>query len=259
MNNYTTNYEFRQVNSKYIFSDMDYQRTLDLNRVRKIVANFDKNLVNPVKVSFRDGKYYVFDGQHTLAALKALNHNQDLPVYCKVYTGLTKKQEAQLFSQQNGISRSVKTSAKFKALYVAGDVEIAEMVKLAQTAGFIVDFSESKTPYRIVAVSKLYKIFKETSSSEFLDILNTINAAWNGLTESLSTEILGGMYLFCTKYRGQFNHDLLIKQLSKVAPAQIISYGKMYKDGGDIRYAVQILNAYNKNLSKKRLKDDLLR
>lgn len=67
---YNRNYEYKQVNSAFIVIDEDYQRELDQNRVKRIVANFNPDLVNPIKVSYRNGKYYVFDGQHTLAALK---------------------------------------------------------------------------------------------------------------------------------------------------------------------------------------------
>ena len=45
-----------------------YQRELNPNRVRKIAAEFDEHIANDPKVSFRDGHYYVFDGQHTIAA-----------------------------------------------------------------------------------------------------------------------------------------------------------------------------------------------
>ena len=50
-----------------------YQRELNPNRVRKIAAEFDEHIANDPKVSFRDGHYYVFDGQHTIAARKLRN------------------------------------------------------------------------------------------------------------------------------------------------------------------------------------------
>ena len=57
-----------------------YQRELNPNRVRKIAAEFDEHIANDPKVSFRDGHYYVFDGQHTIAARKLRNGGQDLPI-----------------------------------------------------------------------------------------------------------------------------------------------------------------------------------
>ena len=77
-----------------------YQRELNPNRVRKIAAEFDEHIANDPKVSFRDGHYYVFDGQHTIAARKLRNGGQDLPIRCKVFYGLSELDEAILFAQQ---------------------------------------------------------------------------------------------------------------------------------------------------------------
>ena len=75
-----------------------YQRELNSRRVREIAENFDERVANEPKVSARDGRFYVFDGQHTIAARKLLNGGRDLPILCKVYTGLTERDEAVLFA-----------------------------------------------------------------------------------------------------------------------------------------------------------------
>ena len=62
-----------------------YQRKFNARRALKIAADFDERIANEPKVSYRDGKFYVFDGQHTIAARKLLNNGEDLPVKCKVY------------------------------------------------------------------------------------------------------------------------------------------------------------------------------
>ena len=49
------NFEFKWINTKLILSDQGYQRPVDPVRVALIVKNFDRNLVNPPKLSFRDG------------------------------------------------------------------------------------------------------------------------------------------------------------------------------------------------------------
>ena len=50
-----------------------YQRELNTARVHKIAAEFDERIANEPKVSCRNGHYYVFDGQHTIAARKHRN------------------------------------------------------------------------------------------------------------------------------------------------------------------------------------------
>ena len=86
-----------------------YQRELRVNRVRRIAAKFDPCLLNPPKVSYRNGHYYVFDGQHTVAVLKLLNGGKDLMIRCIVYTGMTESEEALLFAQQTGEIRPADT------------------------------------------------------------------------------------------------------------------------------------------------------
>ena len=68
--------EWRLVKPKEINIDPLYQRNLDEKRVAKMVKQYNPNLVNPPKVSFRDGKYWVFDGQHTIDAQKSQRRQQ---------------------------------------------------------------------------------------------------------------------------------------------------------------------------------------
>ena len=71
-----------------------YQRNFNVNRAKKIAEEFDERIANEPKVSFRDGRYFVFDGQHTVAARKFLNGGEDLPIKCKVYFDMTEQEEA---------------------------------------------------------------------------------------------------------------------------------------------------------------------
>jgi len=254
--NYTNKPEYRQLYSSKLTVSGVYQRALDNNRVRKIVAAFNSRLVNPIKVSHRDNKYYVFDGQYTLAALKLRNGNSDLLVDCKVFEGLSEADEAILFAEQNGISRGVESIAKFKARYVARDIDVIGMIELTNKSGLYINFSKSKVPNKITAISKAYKIFKSVSAADYIEILSILKESWEGSKESLTMEILGGIYLFHIKYKGKYNRELLINQLSKVSPLVIKREGKAYSGGGDLRFATQIFNIYNKNLSKRRLKEN---
>ncbi len=95
-------FEYKEINSRFIISDQDYQHQLNTVRVSNINKEFDPDLVNEPKVSFRDGRYYVFDGQHTIALLKLRNGGRDLPILCKVFYGKTKVEEARLFEDQTG-------------------------------------------------------------------------------------------------------------------------------------------------------------
>lgn len=102
----------------------NYQREVNNNRVKRIVKYFDERIANEPKVSFRDGKYYVFDGQHTISARKLMNGNQDIPILCKVYMGMTEQEEAALFSKQTGESAPLTAGVRIRA-EIFGEDEVA--------------------------------------------------------------------------------------------------------------------------------------
>ena len=81
-----------------------YQRNFNAKRAQKIADEFDERIANEPKVSYRDGRYFVFDGQHTIAARKLLNNGEDVSIKCRVYFGMTEQDEALLFAQQFGVS-----------------------------------------------------------------------------------------------------------------------------------------------------------
>lgn len=97
-----TDYRMMSINTKDINipnSPQGYQRSRkEKNRIAEIVANFDERIANEPKLSYRDGHYNCFDGQHTIAARKAINKGKDLMIRCKVYYEQTLEDEAFLFA-----------------------------------------------------------------------------------------------------------------------------------------------------------------
>ena len=79
------------------------------------------HVANEPKVSFRNGQFIVTDGQHTIEGRILCNGGKDLPILCKVYTGMTVEQEALLFAEQNGFSAPLTAGIKLRAKVVGGD------------------------------------------------------------------------------------------------------------------------------------------
>lgn len=250
-------YTYNTINSEKLISDPAYQRAIDERRVKRIVSNFNPAIANEPKVSHRNGRYYVFDGQHTLAALKMLNGNRHLPVECKVYTGLTQQDEARLFSEQNGLARGVMRNDKMKALYVAGDVDVRDLHDTLEHMGITFNFSKSKGDNKIVAYGTALRIFTNVSREDFRQIIDLIRQSWKGDADSFSNEILNGMYVFYMTYKGQFDINKAIKRFGRVSPLKIVRDGKLYTKGGNKRFAMQLVIAYNRG-AKARLDERLL-
>ena len=65
----------------------------------------------------------MIDGQHTIVGLKTLNGGNDLSILCRVYTGLTKEEEALVFAEQTGASTPLSAGCVGEALPAAETAE----------------------------------------------------------------------------------------------------------------------------------------
>lgn len=251
-------FEYKQISSKCLVVDDGYQRLLDFSRVKRIVSNFNPNLINPIKVSYRDGKYFVFDGQHTLKSLMTKNGG-DLMVDCKVYYGMTYEDEARLFSEQNGLCRGVESGQKLLALYEAKDIDVVDFKETVEGCGIACSFKRmgGATRNAIGCYKSVFDIYSKYGKSHLQEVLKTILEVWNGEGESLRKEVIIGMDVFIRTYKGEYNKASLVKRLSSVSPITLCRDANAFVTGGNKRYARIILQYYNKGTSANRLEDKL--
>lgn len=170
-------FESKLLSPSLIKYDPLYQRELDGNRAAKIAAEFNGDLFNEPKVSYRDGAYWCFNGQHSIAAWKILHNNEDKPVMCKVFRGMTWLDECEAFVAQNGIAKDPTTNQKLRAAYNSKNPDVVTMVELATQAGFLVDFNRGQIQNRIVCTSALFKALKKLGPEPYLEMLTVIQKA----------------------------------------------------------------------------------
>ena len=130
--------------SKLIYPREIYQRGVERKRVELIARDFNEYIVNEPKVSFRNGRYYVMDGQHTIEGCILLNGGEDRPILCKVYTGLTMEQEALLFAEQNGHSAPLSAGIKLRAKVVGGDAPSKAFVAATNRVGLSLNYDSMR-------------------------------------------------------------------------------------------------------------------
>lgn len=237
-------FEHRMLLPSQLKVDRTYQRPLEQARVNRIVKEFDGDIFNEPKVSYRDGQLWIFNGQHSIAAWRIVHDGKDEPLDCKVYKGMTWLEECEAFIKQNGFDKDVTINEKLAAGLNARKPEVVDMVDKAKLAGFVVDFSQSKTPTRIVATSTLLRAYNQLGGDDYLDMLTAISEAWYGDMDAISTQILSGMTAFYRTYGGKFKREDLVNSLKRVQPFEIIRNGKaaaIKKNG----YARQIVDTYN--------------
>ena len=137
-----------------------YQRGVERKRVELISREFNEYIVNEPKISFRNGRYYVTDGQHTIEARILRNGGKDLPILCKVYTGLTMQQEALFFAEQNGHAAPLTAGIRLRAKVVGGDAPSKAFVAATNRVGLSLNYDSMQlSDYRISCVGTALKLY----------------------------------------------------------------------------------------------------
>ena len=109
--------KFANVPVSEIRVDSTYQRTLR-RHVLLMAANWDYDKCDALVVSYRDGVFWVIDGQHRYEAAKR-NNVEYLP--CQIYEGLTQHQEAVKFVQSNTNIALLSPYDTYRANLLIGD------------------------------------------------------------------------------------------------------------------------------------------
>ena len=108
------------------------------------------------KVSFRDGRYYVFDGQNTVEARRACNGGKDLPIRCKVFLSLSKEDEATLFALQTGISTCLTAGERLRANLVARNPDAIHFVRATVDTGVEFAYDGIRASWKIYCIETAY-------------------------------------------------------------------------------------------------------
>ena len=215
-------YEFEYISSDKLEVLRDaYQKPLNKRRVAQIVANFDENIANEPKVNFRDGHYYVFDGQHTYAALVLMNGGEPLLIRCKVYRDLTKEQEAMLFAAQTGFAAKPTPANRLRAMIYAGDPEAIAFRDATERAGLLLDPDGVRSKNHILCINTCLQEFRRVGAEAYTDALSIISTAWDGAPDSLLGDIIIGVIEFVVRYKNLYNDRQLVSRLSKVSPREL--------------------------------------
>lgn len=233
---------------------------INRNKVNQIKRNFDPNQVNPLVVSFRDGKYYIVDGQHTALAIYELNGEDGATlIMCDVREGLTYEQEAQLFYDLNTNRRPPSAADKIWALVCASDDSAVEFKNLIERCGYTFGRKSENT---ISPINTCWKIFNGRAGAKRLEnILNLIYDTWPNDASAVNITIVDGLNLFFKYNEYEFSVERFVKTFSGISYKSIIGDAKaLYKSMSDRAYTMPVCTylmigkKYNSNLRTNRIK-----
>ena len=232
-----------------LYSGQGYQRPVKEAVVKRLIREWDPTLLNPLVVSYRDGRYYLVDGQHRACVLRLKNDGKDLATLCQVYRGLTYEQEAELYYKLDRAKGHLRLSHATKALLESGsNPEIVEVNRLLGEAGFIwaLDKPTGKD-FEIASTRTVINAYRLLGGTAFSRMLLLLAKTWHGAPSSLKSYMLSGMALFVKTYETELKDATFIKRMSTVDPEEIIRRGKadFSTNNASLRYARVIWDKYN--------------
>lgn len=207
-------------------------------------------------IVFHNGQFIVTDGQHTIEGRILRNGGKDLPILCKVYTGMTVEQEALLFAEQNGFSAPLTAGIKLRAKVVGGDAISKAFLAATNRVGLSLNYdSQQLTDYRIGCVGTAFRLYKQMGEPLYCETMRLIVAAWEGKPDSFRASVLKGMMHFVELYHGEFSEERLLRALRNIHPVDIYRIGQddPAKLRGWKKYVFPIYTAYNGKCRKDAL------
>ena len=232
-----------------LFSGQPYQRPVLDRVVDRLVREWDPRLLTPLVVSYRDGRYYLVDGQHRVCGGKRKNNGKDVDMLCQVYYGLTYEQEAELYYKLDRAKGHLRISSATKALLESGsNAEITDVKCRVEDAGFTWALDKpTGEPFEIEATRTVINAYRLLGGAAFSRMLSLLAKTWRGAPGSTKASILSGMALFVKTYEPELNDGTIIKRLSAVDPEEIIRRGKIDFSTNKValRFARVIWDKYN--------------
>ena len=242
------------------YSDLvkaDYNRPIDRSRVIRIKKNYNPFEVRPVIVSFRDGKYYIIDGQHTATMLFELNNRDPAtPIDCDIRYGLTYEQEADLYVRLNKNSKKISIVDEIKGLIESRDENALLFQETIEKSGYTL-FDKNNG---IRAASTVWGIFNGKDGQKRLeDTLTLINEMWQNKRGATDALTIKSITAFLAIHSTEYDRGMFIKKLSKENPYELIlaakSHSRITRHEQPYSLYLGILSAYNKQLRTNVLVD----
>jgi hypothetical protein len=172
-------------------SGIVYQRPMKMKFVDEKASNFNLALVNPPCVSLRNGKYYVVDGQNTIAIWKKVFGNRK--IICKLREGLTEAEESQWFYDINNPTfETDQTVAKlFESKLYARNKDAININNILNKVNYKLKLTNIKGGIGVInAIATIEDLFVKLGEKDFEEFITLHNLIWNGDKKSLQSSFL---------------------------------------------------------------------
>lgn len=179
-------------------------------RVDHIVADIDLEQIGAPVVSYRDSIYWIIDGQHRIAALKAIGWG-DQQVQCWAYEGLTEAEESERFLKLNDYL-VVGAITKFRVGVKAGRTVECDINRIVLSQGL--NISRDKLPGSIGAIGTVRRIYDRGGPTVLRQTLATVRDTYGD--PGMEAAILDGIGYLVQRYAGELDLSRVVTKLSAI-------------------------------------------
>ena len=243
LDKYVPKVHFEQIPIKNLVSNQKYQRNLSQRHIDRTVKNFDLYQINPVKVSRRDGKNYVFNGQHTIEMIAAISGSRDTPVWCMVYDDLEYIHEADIFANQQKFVKKLSAYEIFVANIEADNDNQIVVQKIVESCGLKI--TSTRCLGGICAVTCLEQIFQNHGYHVLDRTLKLVVNTWEGDMVSLAANMIRGIAHLVVVFGDSLRDDIFAERVGTVSAREVTRTAKDRR-AGSLGYAEALLIVYNK-------------
>jgi len=184
------------------------QREISQPRIDHLVASLDLEQLGAPTVSWRDGHFWVIDGQHRVEALRQFGFTNET-IQCWTYEGLTSEDEAERFLKLND-TFTVAAIPKYKAAVHSGREVENDIDRIIRSLGLCI--TNDKIPGAIGAIGTVRRVYGR-GPDVLVRSLRIIRDAYGD--GGFDAPVMDGIGHLCARYNGELDEKVTIEKLAK--------------------------------------------
>lgn len=176
--------------------DRRYQRVVNMQRVRRLAAAYDEDLMGVLVCSVREDGIFIIDGQHRYEVAKLLGMST---IRCELRVGLTLEQEANIFYNLDTARVGLNSDDSFRALLTANDPTALSVAATIEAVGLKVSLG-GPVKGGVRAFKTIVNLTKQYGIERVRAALQVIAYAWHDIETPAPASVMEGMTHFLGYY-----------------------------------------------------------
>lgn len=200
------------INKMRVPTELVAQRKFRQAHGDKLAADLDLNKLGYPIINYRDGHYWVLDGQHRIYALKQNGFENDV-LDCEVYENLSDAEMAEIFLGRDD-RKAIQPFDKFHVACTAGRRRESDIRRMVESNGLKI--SQAVGDNTIRAVSALGRVYDRSGDVVLGQVLRTLKNSFAGDSSAFDGQLIVGVGLVFDRYNGKTNERDLAARLAAV-------------------------------------------